>query len=243
MRSVAKLMLNSFWGRFGLNSNKVSYKVISNPAEWFQMLRNDQYVIHNVDFINENLIQVFYSANESMHEGAFQCNVPIAAFVTCQARLKLFRELNKLGERVLYFDTDSIIFVSKQDEYEPPLGDFLGQFTDEIDPSEGNYIVEFVSAGPKNYAKLLDTGISSCTVKGFTLNHIASTKINFDTIKEIVCNNHQEKIAVDQLKFSRNKHNWQISTNTITKLYGFVYDKRIICENLDTLPYGYKTKC
>ena len=36
-------------------------------------------------------------------------NVIVAAFVTAQARLKLYGILEKLNEPVLYFDTDSII--------------------------------------------------------------------------------------------------------------------------------------
>jgi hypothetical protein len=49
-------------------------------------------------------------------------------------------------------------------------GEYLGDLTDEIDPKDGNYIVEFVSAGPKNYAYKTDKGVTKCTIKGFTLN-------------------------------------------------------------------------
>ena len=164
----------------------------------------------------------------------------IAAFVTCQARLKLFREMHKLGQRVLYFDTDSIFFISRPGEYEPKLGDYLGEFTNEIDPSEGQYIKEFVSAGPKNYSYRLNTGVTHCTVKGFTLNYQASQKINFETMKRIVQTDQSEKITVDQLKFLRDKHDWSISTSVIQKQYGFVYDKRVVKEDFSTVPYGYK---
>ena len=239
LRSVAKLMLNSFWGRFGMNTNKTQYKVLTTEAEWFQMLSNDQFVIHDVDFINEQIIQVFFSINSSFHAGSNDANVPIAAFVTCQGRLKLFNELVKLDRRLLYFDTDSIIFVSKPGEFEPELGDFLGQFTNEIDKAKGDFITEFVSAGPKNYAYKLNTGYSCCTVKGFNLNHKACELINFDSIKEIVCSAQEKKIQVDQLKFARNKHSWNITTSTISKIYGFVYDKRVIISDYFTLPFGY----
>ena len=131
-RQINKLMLNSFWGRFGMNTNKVQYKILTSAAEWFEMASDDQYVIHNVDLSHDNLIQVFYSNNKDMHEDGNQTSVALAAFVTCHARLKLYNELKKLNERVLYFDTDSIINVSKDGEYDPPLGDYLGEFTDEL---------------------------------------------------------------------------------------------------------------
>jgi hypothetical protein len=157
MRTVMKLLLNSFWGRFGMDTNKVMYKIIADPKEWYKMISDKQYVIHQVDFTHQKYLQVFYSINSEMFDNDTHVNVAIAAFVTCHARLKLYSELEKLNERVLYFDTDSVIFVSKKNEYEPKLGDYLGEFTNEIDPKEGNYIKEFVSAGPKNYGYKLDT--------------------------------------------------------------------------------------
>ncbi|CAF0861234.1 unnamed protein product [Brachionus calyciflorus] len=130
LRSVMKMLLNSFWGRFGMNTNKTQYKVISNPLEWFEMVCDDQYTIHIADFFHENYVQVFYSTNGEMHEGSSQNSVVLAAFVTCHGRLKLYEELKKIDKRVLYFNTDSIIDVRSPGQYRPILGDYLGDFTD-----------------------------------------------------------------------------------------------------------------
>ena len=54
-------------------------------------------------------------------------NQVIAAYVVCGGRMHLYAYLDKLGERALYCDTDSVIFVQKMNE--PPLiecGDTLG---------------------------------------------------------------------------------------------------------------------
>ena len=40
--------------------------------------------------------------------------------------MRLYDILDQLGEKVLYFDTDSVIYVVKDGEAEPPVGDFLG---------------------------------------------------------------------------------------------------------------------
>lgn len=74
-------------------------------------------------------------------------NIFIALFTTALARLKLYEELQKLEEQVLYYDTDSIIHRRKQDQVKLPLGKFLGQFTDEL---EGGHKDEFEAAGPKS---------------------------------------------------------------------------------------------
>lgn len=68
-------------------------------------------------------------------------NIFIAAFTTAYARLKLYTEVEKLGRDVLYHDTDSIIYASTGFN-DPPLGCFLGEFTDELD---GDVITKFVS--------------------------------------------------------------------------------------------------
>nr|XP_042911136.1 uncharacterized protein LOC122272100 [Parasteatoda tepidariorum] len=66
-------------------------------------------------------------------------NVFIASFTTAWARLKLYEEMDKLGDSV--HDTDSIIYASTGDN-DPSLGNFLGKFTDELD---GDVITSFVS--------------------------------------------------------------------------------------------------
>lgn len=68
-------------------------------------------------------------------------NIFLAAFTTAWARLKLYGEMEKLGQDVLYHDTDSIIYASNG-KNDPPLGNFLGDFTDELD---GDTITTFVS--------------------------------------------------------------------------------------------------
>jgi hypothetical protein len=106
----------------------------------------------------------------------------------------LNEELFKIDDRVLYFDTVPIIFISKENHYEPELADYLGKFTNEIQGD--NYIEEFVSAGPKNYVDKLNNGQRSCKIKGFCVNFIASESLNFQSMRDLVLNhNFAETIA------------------------------------------------
>ena len=63
-------------------------------------------------------------------------NVFIGAMTTAHARLMLYDLLNKLQERVLYCDTDSVIFTSKEGDWVPPLGPYLGDLTDKINDGD-----------------------------------------------------------------------------------------------------------
>ena len=74
-------------------------------------------------------------------------NVFIAAFTTCQARLKLYESLEVLKERVLYYDTDSVVYKWEPGETEIALGDYLGDMTNEL--YEGDQIVELFQLAPK----------------------------------------------------------------------------------------------
>ena len=74
--------------------------------------------------------------------------------------------MNRLGNCVLYHDTDSIIYTYKSQEWIPPTGEYLSDLTDELSCSRigckgckgGHWIVDFISCGAKNYAYKLNTG-------------------------------------------------------------------------------------
>ena len=240
MRSICKLLLNSHWGRFAMATNKSHYKIISDPVEWLNLIGDDQYEVQSVDFTHKKYLQVYYTHSAETFESNSNVNVALAAFVTCHARLKLLEEITKIDRRVLYVDTDSMIFISKPDYYEPTIGKYLGQLTNEIKPKDGKNIIEFVSAGPKNYAYKLDSGKTNALVKGFALNHTTAQSINFDSIREIVTTDQSKQIITQQIKFSRDKVDWTNSTSIINKTYRLVYDKRILFDDHQTLPFGWK---
>ena len=109
------------------------------------------------------------------------------------------------------------------------------------DPSEGTEIIEYVSAGPKNYSYKLDSGITHSKVKGISLNFSASKKIDFNKMRNFV-HNYADKSnfeSITQNTITRNKKEWTLCTKTLNKIYRVVYDKRIILENLTTVPYGF----
>ena len=66
--------------------------------------------------------------------------------------MHLYANLNKLGERALYCDTDRVIFVQKTDE--PPrieCCDALGDMTSELKGNE--YNSDFLSGSPRTMPK------------------------------------------------------------------------------------------
>ena len=112
-------------------------------------MTNPNKIVKNVDICRENLLLVNWDDTEPNVEPHACSNVIVAAFVTAQARLKLYEPLEKLNERVLYFDTDSIIYHHKPHLWNPTIvNNRLGEWTDEVPNAR---IVKFVGMGPKNY--------------------------------------------------------------------------------------------
>ena len=125
----------------------------------------------------------------------------------------------------------------------PPLGDYLGELTNEL--AEGEYIIKFVSGGPKNYAYKTCNATTNvektyCKVRGFTLNYRNSQLINFDTLCDVVTNPEEETINIHTpFKIVRDAKSKNVKTKTENKLYRKVYNKRVVVDNFDTIPYGF----
>ncbi|GFQ88955.1 uncharacterized protein TNCT_409341 [Trichonephila clavata] len=180
--SVAKLALNSFWGRWGMNFNKSKLTFASTVHDFNKILIDKTKHIKDVFLPTPEIAAFQWTQSNNFVTQDSSTNIFIAAFTTCHARLKLYSEIEKLNESVLYFDTDSIIYKSDGIN-DPPLGNCLEEFTDELN---GGTITSFVTGGPKNYAyKLLD-GSEVCKIRGFALNFQNSLVLNYDSVKELV---------------------------------------------------------
>jgi hypothetical protein len=70
-------------------------------------------------------------------------NIFIASFTTAHARLHLYKAVQKLDRRVLYMDTDSVVFNHLPGLWAPKLSSYLGDWTDEI--ASGLQITDFTT--------------------------------------------------------------------------------------------------
>ena len=217
-------------------------KQVTEPKELFNYLDSDQYVVSEALMINDEMIEIQFTNKDEFVEEKDKVNIVIAAFTTAYARLKLYDLLDLLQERVLYYDTDSVIYVHEPGKPDPPLGDYLGDLTDELDV--GDYITTFISGGPKNYAYLTNNGKTETKIRGITLNYDATKKINMNVMRHLVDSRvngyNEEKVTlVNPHKITRDKKEKNIVTKKMKKDYRIVYNKRVITENYGTLPYGY----
>ena len=186
LKQVAKLCLNSFYGKFGFNvENQSNTKIIRSHKQLWNIVHGS-YNRATVDVINDMVAIGNFHINDeyTTHQ---KSNVYIAAFVTAYARLKLYEALEILQDKVLYFDTDSVVYCSPTGEHLVPISDSgcLGTWSDELKDTPGDYFTEFVSSGPKTYAMKSRSGKNDiCKSKGFQLSAKNREIFNFDSLKD-----------------------------------------------------------
>ncbi|KAJ8024851.1 hypothetical protein HOLleu_34884 [Holothuria leucospilota] len=248
-RCLAKLMLNSFWGKFGQRDNLPHKEIVTDMTRLVE-LANDENKETTLNRIKEDFIELTWSDKEPFVETGTTKNIFIAAYTTAQVRLKLYSHLERLNDMVLYFDTDSIIYVSRPGTHEQSLGKFWGHMADELSKplGEGSFITRFVAGGPKNYAyevystKSGDT-TTLCKVRGITLAPDAERVINFETmarmLEHVQNGQSKEDIVVTKKHDMIRRGMGQICSAPTQKRYRIVYDKRVIQSDYTTLKYGY----
>lgn len=154
MRALAKLFLNSLWGKLG--QREYGSTKLCTITEYEALMDKDKRNVIRIegirlDPIDPRWIHVkFFNLDDNSKKVRFKTNVAIAAYVTAQARLRLFQVIGNplLHGRVLYCDTDSCIYECPDGAWEPEQGSELGEWEVEGKYAGANH---FICVGPKFY--------------------------------------------------------------------------------------------
>jgi hypothetical protein len=251
-KTGAKLLCNSLWGKFGERFHPFAFKVFKVGADdhilnnlenkWFKgdiditFRKYNGLKTHVAQVWKNNAVDTVEHRVKN-HQG--RVNIALASMITAHARCRLWKELNKLGERVLYHDTDSIIYERRPNEYNIPDGRYLGEWECE---TGGLPITKFVSTGPKCYSYVVrnrdGTVKSSTKVKGITLNAHNSTLVGFEAMKSLVTKSVDE-IATKCLSFKYDRQHGTMITKNIIKKFKQVTEKGAIVGDV-IYPFGYE---
>jgi hypothetical protein len=210
LRALAKLLLNSLWGKLGQRSyptcewvthgERLKYLMEKFETGEWELDRFDQ---------REPLRMWFNYRKKDDCENRGTTAPHVAAFVSMWGRVMLHRKLlHPHGQRALYCDTDSAILYLRggdADDAErlaPFRGDAIGRLTDEVKKivadqghDLGTYrdpqIREVVCVAPKTYALRIVNEDPPLTVyktvcKGFEPSFKNAMQINFASMKELV---------------------------------------------------------
>lgn len=163
-KAIAKLMLNSLYGRMGMNEK-------TSEAKFFSIDQQVNYISldkgnSNIEFlasINEDLD--LYTINRDDKDSATETfrksfsNVAIAAAITAYARMEMYKYKTIPGNECFYSDTDSVFL---QHPLDPKY------VNKEIGKMKLEYIAkEAIFISPKSYYIEKDDGTTLSKFKGF----------------------------------------------------------------------------
>ena len=196
-RIISKLMMNSFYGKWGQRSNwpetstfsrkevEKCLKILSNPT--YQILHGEV-----VKRFNESYVVLEFEKKISTVKGDSCKNDHIAAFVTAYGRIMLNELIQKLGNQIIYSDTDSA-FLTREMELPFRTGFRIGDL--ELELEQG---FNWSALGRKSYS-FESKGKVICKQKGISLKNSMREKFTPDHIRKI---------------FLQTKHNYYNLKNT-----------------------------
>ena len=103
MYTISKLLLNSLYGRFGLNPKLDKYMITSKKDMENKLAKDLPFLEERIDFGNLSMCSFHGKSINSS-------NVAIAIFVTAYARTYMSQFFNVKGLSLYYTDTDSLFF-------------------------------------------------------------------------------------------------------------------------------------
>ncbi len=240
-RSINTFLLNALWGRFGLRCNLPTTELLTDPEDFARHIFGNCHVIKHFSFVSDTVALVQWCYTEDDPASASDVNIFIASFTTAYGRLELYKLMDRLGPCIFYVDTDSLIFSTKEGEWMPQTGSYLGELTNELDADDN--ITEFAATGPKSYSFKTAKNKVILKAKGVTLH---SSNAQVVTLESMVCLVHAYVTSRDTTTLLtrtetivRNKKKFTLHNSSVLKRFKVVYDKRVLLPDYSTLPYGY----
>ena len=254
VRNYYKLKLNSLWGKLAQNPHKKTHTEIVRDCQKLMQFNdqildkkivvNNMYILPNANASEEESVVLVDYQKSPHHVTVPWCSNPsIASFVTSHARKKIYASLKTIGKSLSYCDTDSAYYSENSNEITSQLdiGENLGQMKNELVP--GNYITMQICLAPKTYGyttKLAGKDGRFQVVKNKGFKNEITEKINVDSFINLF----RDKTATISVEnpnfFLRNRRDCTVYMKKLSKRFNYNYDKRIVLNDTDTIPWGYR---
>ena len=259
LKQVAKICLNSLWGKFGQRTTLDSYEYIKDWNSLLLKLTDDKVKTNSWHIIHSDCVELRYNDDVDYEIDAEYISEVTAVFTTANARMRLYSMLDWLdSSQIVYCDTDSVVFLydPENPKHKYPsnktkdlpsnirFGNSLGEWEDEM--KKGWEIKEMIIGGAKSYSYRkhnCKTNETEYVVKqkGITLDKDCASVFTFNNIKDMVLNNKTIE-SPKRFQFTYNSHTKDIETRYVSRTAKQTIDsKRVVVSN-DTYPFGYEIK-
>lgn len=230
----AKLIINSLYGRLGMN--------IIDTHTFFDKFENISYYFNNYNVLSykeiNDMVLLKIEINKNIAKklnivwNKTQNNINVASAITSKARIKLYEAQQSVinnGGRLLYSDTDSIFAAYSKNVDNEKHGEIFWDIS-----KEDTLIKDAVFIAPKSYGIKYKNNKEVIKMKGYNQKNIL-----FNSLKEQF---YEEKNHIKIKKYSYiEKKNFNLSEKIIEKNFNINnYDKRKFVSNKkNTVPYTY----
>src|ERR1700712_4979997 len=197
MYLIAKLLMNSLYGRFGMADDSESHVIVddSQVAEL-----HEKYEVSDAFSFDNGKSMITYQdriENDIMDtDNKLNISIGIAASITAYARIVMSKFKNNSEYNLYYSDTDSIIIDKPLDN--KYVGKDIGLMKLENRLNEGVFIA------PKVYGGILADGKEFTKVKGFKNN------VKYEELKSLL-DKDNNSLKLDQDKWFRSLENGTIT--------------------------------
>jgi len=253
-RNFTKLALNSLLGKFSQKTDRSIVKLVGSETEISNYFYSKTFNVSDLISINKFFCQVQLTRKrKTLIPPNLKSNCIIGAQVVAFAREFMHKkiiDLENLNAKIMYFDTDCLIFALKNNQKLPfKISPCFGDFKHEIPPQFK--ILSYYSLGPKNFSIQFqdDKGLLKDVVKlrGVTLtNDLNKEQVDSKTYDFYLSEFLKRKIikkSIPQVRSRISKHK-KIKIQKFQKVFftNSIKSKRIIdqkCINLNSFPFGY----
>jgi len=205
MNYVAKILMNSLYGRFGMKDNFVISQIM-NKEDYnkFEELDKNNSIIDVIDLDDNLLVQTKNKKLEldtllDNSSEIHNINIAIAAAITGYARIHMSQFKNNKDFNLYYSDTDSAYI-------DAPLNESF--ISNKIGFMKLEYVCkDAVFLAPKVYSLIIDSGEVIMKIKG--LSNKSLNKITIDDLKVLL--NKDSKFESNQEKWYKNISSGNIS--------------------------------
>ena len=242
MNLIAKLLMNSLYGKFGMNLDSTTIEMFDTSSESGLALFNDMLDVYDEtveDFIKidnffltirKSLVNYFYNEDEDMFYGV-DVNIAIASAITGGARMWMSVLKNNPLFKLFYSDTDNVVVDRPLPSF--MVGNALGQFKLE------HVIERAVFLAPKVYGLLTSDGKEIIKVKGLNQDLVSDIHIQdleklmyIDTSKEFTQEKWFKKVIEGEITVNEVAYTLKVTSNKRKSVY-----VNNVFEN--TKPYNY----
>ena len=249
-RQVAKIMLNSGWGKHCQRPNMSRTEIIADDdfqasANFVAEFEDERFSLKSIYPMTSKIAYEKSPLNNTYHN-FHNSYIPAGVFVPAYGRLMLYEQLDRLGKNVLYHDTDSIIALQRSHGYQVPTSDIWGDWAEEKDSKIG--IVSFTAIAPKSYGYRLSNGKTVTKFKGVCLKYAHSDILNLDKMNDMIeshLRGEQLVVSVPQMSMDFSKKT--LETRTTHSLKQVKFDAEVLKGKLHTdgyvYPAGYCEEC